>query len=149
MNQFTKTVLITCCFLIVVSVCQAGIIEPGIRGGYYSTGDSFYLGADVKFGLAMLYADPSIEYIFIDNGSFWTFNADAYVSLGIPVVSVWAGGGLALLYASPDNFDSQTDVGVNLIAGVEFDFVVNPYLMVKYIIAPNDDVTVIGVGLRF
>ncbi len=149
MRPFTKIILTACCFLLVVSICQAGIVEPGIRGGFYFPGDSFYLGADVKFGLAMLYADPNIEYIFIDNGSFWTFNADAYISLGVPVLSVWAGGGLGLLYTKPDNFDSQTDVGVNLIAGVEFDFVVNPYLMVKYIIKPDEDISVVGIGVRF
>jgi len=149
-NQFTRIIMTACCLLFVVSVCHAGVIEPGVRGGFYFPGDDFYLGADVKFGLAILYADPNIEYIFVDNGSFWTFNADGFFTIvGVPTLSVWAGGGVGLLYYKPDNFDSQTDVGVNLIAGIEFDLVVNPYLMVKYIIKPDEDISVVGVGVRF
>ncbi|UCH85254.1 MAG: hypothetical protein JSW50_06070, partial [Candidatus Latescibacterota bacterium] len=83
MNQFTKAFLAACCLLFVVSVCNAGVINPGIRGGFYFPDDSFYLGADVKFGLAMLYANPNFEYVFVDNLTLWTLNADGFFTLGV------------------------------------------------------------------
>ncbi|UCH85023.1 MAG: hypothetical protein JSW50_04850, partial [Candidatus Latescibacterota bacterium] len=70
-------------------------------------------------------------------------------TLGVPGLSVWAGGGLAWIYANPEGFDSQSDIGVNLIAGVELSVLLNPYLMVKWVIKPDDDFSVVGIGIRF
>lgn len=158
-NYFAKTVLAAVCLLFVFSVCQAGIlgdIQPGVRGGYYFNkdgvaDDSFFLGADLKIKVVLVNADPNIEYVFVDNAKFWAFNLDGFINLvSVPLLSVFVGGGVGLLYVNPDNFDSSTDGCVNLLAGLELGGVpLSPYLMAKYVFKPDEDISVIGIGVRF
>jgi hypothetical protein len=130
-------------------LAQAGVRPKlGARLGAYE--DDFFLGVDLLADVAMLHANPNFEWVFIDGGDLFTINADAYINIfPFPAVHPWAGGGLAFMYFKPDNFDSNTDVGVNLIAGAGFTLPMDPYVMIKYIIIEGDDTFVVAAGIHF
>ncbi len=153
MGRVVKTIVLVAMIVLFAGLCQAGSlgpIQPGIRAGYYDDTEDFFVGADAKFSVLMLSADPSVEYVFVDGGTLMTFNADAYFTLlRLPAIAGWVGGGVGLMYASPDEGDSTTDGLVNVIAGVELTVPLNPYLMVKWVFADPSDGFAIGAGVRF
>lgn len=153
MNRYAKTTVMTFALLLVFATSNAGIlggVQPGIRAGHYNDADEFFLGVDVKVKAVFLNADPSIEYVFINNGKLMTFNLDGFVNiLNVPLLSGFVGGGVGLMYFNPDVGDSSTDPVVNLIGGVEFGVTLNPYIMLKWIIADHSDGFVGAVGIRF
>ena len=144
-------VLAALAVLFVVGQAQALVgINPGVRAGYYFDPEAFHIGVDADLNFTMIHFNPNIEWAFADGGDLFTFNADAFMTLPfIPVIDTWAGAGAALLYAKPDTGDSQTDAGLNLIAGIGLNLPLSPYAMVKYIIADNNDGFVLTVGVRF
>lgn len=141
-------------FLLLLSFSQAdasgGLLQPGIRGGYYTDNSDFFLGADLKTSLLFFSFNPNVEYVFIDNGTLGTLNLDGTMDLSfIPFVSAWAGAGLGWVYADPDNADSDTESAVNLLLGASLRMPLSPYLQLKYIAADKNDNFVVGVGIRF
>jgi hypothetical protein len=158
MSRLAKAIILVSALSFGATFCHAGGLgglKPGIRGGYYEDDDKLFVGADVKFSLLMLNANPSVEYVFIDGGRLMTFNADAFMSvLNLPLVSGWVGGGVGWMYFSPDDGVSSTDPLINVIAGVGLGVPLNPYVMVKWILAGENgadkhDGLVVAVGVRF
>ena len=153
MNRLAKAIILVSVFSFGSTLCHAGALgglQPGVRGGIYTDSDDFFLGADVKFSVLMLNANPSVEYVFIDGGTLMTFNADALVSvLSLPAVSGWIGGGVGLMSFKPDEGDSSSDPLFNVIAGVGFGVLFNPYVTAKWIFADKNDGFVVAVGVRF
>jgi len=131
----------------VLSSQAQAILSPGVRIGTYE-GD-FFVGADLKFGLAMFHANPNIEYIFVDNATFFTASFDGFMNfLPLPVIHPYAGGGVGLVYVKPDDFDSKTDFALNLILGVDVSLPLNPYAQFKYVVT-DDNAWVFAIGIRF
>jgi hypothetical protein len=127
-----------------------GGFEPGIRLGSYTDNSDFFVGVDAKFNVLGLNADPSVEYVFVDNGTLMTFNLDGLVDvIHLPVVSGWLGGGVGLMYFDTDQSDSSTDPIANVIVGVGVNVLFNPYVMAKWIFADNNDGFVICAGVHF
>ena len=153
MNRGVKTLLLAVVVLLVSVSSHAGVLgglQLGARAGSYTDGDNFFLGVDAKFQIPVFSANPSIEYVFIDGGDLMTFNADVLMSvLKLPLVSGFLGGGIGLMYFSPDQGDSATDPLINVIAGAELGVVLNPYLMLKWVFADQYDGFVVGIGVRF
>ncbi len=129
--------------------------ELGVRGGVYSFKngpDKPFVGAELLVPAAGgLYFNPNAEYVFVDNGRYWTFNFDAHWDLpthGGPYL--WIGGGLAVVYADPDGADSSTKAHANLLAGIGFRTRghVVPYIQLKLI--TSDPTTFVAAGgIRF
>ena len=153
MGRLWKTSLVLLAFSVVSSVCQAGLlkgVQPGVRGGYHGDNEDFFLGVDAKFGVLTVNANPSIEYVFVSDGTAIAFNADGFVSvLKLPAVTGWVGAGIGWMYVNPEAGDSSTDSIINLIAGVELGVPLAPYLMVKWILDDKNDGFVVGAGIRF
>jgi hypothetical protein len=153
MGRVVKTNVFLGMVVLFAGVCQAGSlgpIQPGIRAGYYDDTEDFFVGADAKFSVLMLSANPSIEYIFVDGGTLMTFNADALFNvLKLPAITGWIGGGVGLMYVSPDEGDSSTDGLFNVIAGAGFSGPLNPYLMAKWVFSDKSDGFAVGAGVRF
>jgi hypothetical protein len=127
-----------------------GGFEPGIRLGSYTDNSDFFVGVDGKFNVLGLNADPSIEYVFVDDATLMTFNLDALVDvIHLPVISGWLGAGVGLMYFDTDASDSSTDPVANLIAGFGINVLFNPYVMAKWIFADNNDGFVISAGVHF
>ena len=133
--------------------CVASADEPmfGVRFGYYASSEHAFAGAEFLVPVThSIWFNPNVEYVFVDNDTYMTFNADFHYDF--PTHSstyVWAGAGLAVLYSNPDGpVGSSTDVGANFIFGVGHRGPVLPYIQAK-LIAKSDTEFVIGVGLRF
>lgn len=127
----------------------------GVRGGVYSFKngpDEPFAGAELLFHAGSgLYFNPNAEYVFVDNGRYWTFNFDAHWDLpthGVPYV--WVGGGLAVRYVDPSGAASATKANANLLAGIGFrtSSHIVPYIQVK-LITSDPVIFVAAGGIRF
>ncbi len=155
MSRSTQRIAVACLFLLGLgsTAAHAGMLggfEPGIRLGAYTDNSDFFVGVDGKFNLLGLNADPSIEYVFVDNATLMTFNLDALVDvIHLPVVSGWLGAGVGMMYFDTDEGDSATDPIANVIAAVGVNVLFNPYVMAKWIFAENNDGFVVCAGVHF
>jgi hypothetical protein len=125
----------------------------GVRTGVYTDLSDMFIGAEYLAPIgSSVFINPNVEYVFIENGNYWTFNFDAHYDF--PTYSrvfVWTGAGLGILHFNPEgNGDSNTDVGLNLLFGLGFNTgsTVVPYVQGKAIISDNTDFS-LGFGLRF
>jgi hypothetical protein len=125
----------------------------GIRTGVYTDLSDMFVGAEYLAPIgSRVFLNPNVEYIFIPDGNFWTFNFDAHYDF--PTYSnvyVWTGAGIGLLHFSPEGpADANTDVGLNLLFGLGFNTASNvvPYIQGKAIISDNTDFS-LGFGIRF
>jgi hypothetical protein len=139
---------------------RAADIDFGVRGGFYSDADAGFLGVELLAPVTrQWYFNPNLEYVFVDDGSLWTGNLDFHYDF--PTRNpyyLWAGGGAAVVRSTIDppagcrrcDSDSNTDLGLNLLAGVGFGKgqAIRPYVQGKVIISDNTE-AVLGVGIRF
>jgi len=155
MNRSMPRIVLACMLLLGTGSTAGhagmlGAFEPGIRLGAYTDNSDFFVGVDAKFNVLRFNADPSIEYVFVDDATLMTFNLDALMDvIQLPKVSGWLGAGVGLMYFDTDESDSSTDPILNLIAGVGVNVLFNPYVMAKWIFADNNDGFVICAGVHF
>jgi hypothetical protein len=128
-------------------------VDIDLRAGIYTDGSDGFVGGGVLWDLGKTgswYANPNLEYVFVDNGDFFTINGDVHYDFKVDEpFAIWAGGGPAILFSDPDQGDSETDFGVNLLAGLGAkQGSVRPFGQVKLIIA-DDSQLVFAFGLRF
>jgi hypothetical protein len=142
--------------LLPLAATSAQAADFGIRGGVYAfkdAPDKPFVGAELLFHAGdSIYFNPNVEYVFVDNGRYWTFNADAHWDLpthGTPYI--WLGGGLAIVLADPEGpAESDTSAHANLLAGIGFrtEGRVVPYIQVK-LITGDPNTFVAAAGIRF
>jgi hypothetical protein len=93
-----------------------------VRFGYYTEADAPFLGAEMLFRIIPpeIYFNPNVEAVLVDDGHYVTINADFhYDFLSGRRTFAWLGTGLAVLNTDPgESADSDTDFGLNLLAGV-------------------------------
>lgn len=127
----------------------------GVRGGYYFDVEEPFLGVEGLFALTDIsprfYFNPNVEFVFVDNASMQTFNADFHYDLPTEGrLLVWVGAGLALIRFDPDGpRDSDNDLGGNFFAGVgsnQGTWI--PYAQAK-LVASDDTEFVLQFGVRF
>jgi len=125
----------------------------GIRTGIYTDLSDLFIGGEYLAPIgSRIFLNPNIEYIFVADGSYWTFNLDAHYDF--PTYSdvyVWTGGGIGILHFSPKGPpDATTNVGLNLLFGLGFGTAstIIPYVQGKAIISDNTDFE-FGLGIRF
>lgn len=95
----------------------------GPRIGISSSPDQFVVGGQLVFPdfAPQLSAVPSVELGFLDNETTVAINGDFLYHFVIKN-SQWqpyAGAGAALVVTQPENGDSSTDAGMNLIFGAD------------------------------
>lgn len=152
MQNLTKVIAIglltVVAFMALPSQADA-ILGADVRGGYYTDAEEFFLGGGLRFGLAGFEIVPNFEYVFVDNATLYTLNADGQWNL-IPfgLGSVWIGGGLGLMGAGVKGFDTKTKGIANLFAGVGLNVILKPFAQAKYIIGDQNQ-AVLAVGVRF
>lgn len=139
----------------------ANAVDFGVRGGFYSDAEAGFLGGEALIGVTRSwFFNPNIEYVFVDDGSLWTANADFHYDLPMRSnLAVWVGGGPAVIFSEIDpprgcrrNCEGldETEFALNLIGGVGFSKrgPVRPYVQGKVILSENTEAA-IGFGLRF
>lgn len=131
---------------------QSSSVTPGIRIGSYFDPTNFYVGGELLFPLSSaIYLNPNLEYVFIDNGTFATFNIDAHYDFPVSDPAyVWFGLGLGLLYSDPEGtVDADITPGLNILLGLGFDAgPVTPYTQFKATMAETNQFS-LGFGVRF
>ena len=124
----------------------------GVRFGYYTEAEGPFLGAEMLFRIIPpeIYFNPNVEAVLVDDGHYFTINADFHYDFLSGRRTFWLGTGLAILNTDPGgSADSDTDFGLNLLAGIGTRRGrVIPYAQAKLILK-SDTEFVIGVGLRF
>lgn len=140
-----------------MQVAEARVLV-GVRGGQYldigeSDEDEPYVGVELIAGITKhIYFNPNVEYVFVEKAKVGTGNLDFHLDL--PVTEdfhLWAGAGLAVVYTDPDGAPkSDTDLGLNLLAGVGFHAgTVIPYGQLKLLVLDDYEELVWAVGIRF
>lgn len=147
--------------LIIACICLLGGLsetyaQARIGGGFaYGTEvEEFGLNLNGEFFLKNnLAIGPELNYFFIENdASFWTLNADGHFYFSSSTsASVYglAGLNLTTFDSGAPNADANTELGLNLGIGANFDInsVVLPFAQFKFVI--NDyDQAVLSFGVR-
>jgi hypothetical protein len=120
-------------------------------GGYYTDSEDAFLGAGFQLPLGPLTASPNAEYLFVDGGKAYTLNLDAHFSV-IPLgaASLWVGGGMAWTIVDPDGGDSETETGINILAGANLNALpLKPFGQIKKTFMDGDDPFSFAVGVHF
>ena len=143
----------TALLALVAAPAASAQVDPDFRAGIYTDGSDGFIGGGVLWDLGQRgrwYANPNVEVVLVDNGNFFTVNGDVHYDLDVETpFYIWAGGGPAILVADPDEGDSETDFGLNLIAGIGArQGGIRPYAQVKLIVSDESEL-VFAVGLRF
>ena len=102
---------------------DAGPIEFGVRGGYDFEEDGGLAGAQFRIPVVRQFAlSPSFDVFFDENATEWQLNVDALVRPDV-LAGLYVGAGAAFLNRDFDDFDleedSETEVGFNLLVGIE------------------------------
>jgi hypothetical protein len=146
------TVAILALALLAPATAQA--VDFGVRAGVYADESDAFVGVEALAGLGgPWYFNPNAEFVFVDNGNLFTINGDVHYDFDVDSPAyVWIGGGPALIVRDPDrprNADSETDFGLNLLAGIGWKasgFV--PYVQGKVVLSDETE-AVLGFGVRF
>lgn len=147
-------------FLTVLIVALAAAARPahaqadfGIRAGLWDGPDPF-IGFDVLAPLGSnWFINPNVELVFGDHEDVAALSVDFHYDLEKGPPFFWVGAGPAVLFREFDRpfaDDSETDFGLNLLAGVgtRTSSGLVPYLQGKVVIA-DDSRFAVAVGLRF
>lgn len=153
MKSILKVVVVISLFLILLysGQARANLISPQVRGGYYTDAEDFFLGAGVDIGLALFSVVPNFEYLFIDNGSFYSINVDGrFDILPLPGISGYLGGGVGSTFIKPKDFDTESKFTINVLIGVQAKALpLSPFAQIKYAIINNvDDQIALTVGIH-
>ena len=142
-------------FALLAAAAPAVAADPsfGIHAGVWTEDGDPLVGAEVELPLdsprwAIV---PSLEYVPGDGVDRWIANADATYELDLDTkAEIWVGGGLAVLFTDHERHGSDTNLGVNLLAGagLETSSGLYPYLQGKVVISEDSALAVV-LGLRF
>jgi len=96
-----------------------GPIEFGVRGGYDFEDDQGSVGTQVRLPVIRQFAiSPSFDAFFGDEGASWQANLDGLIR-PVRLGGLYGGGGLAILRRDTDGTGEETNLGWNLVAGLE------------------------------
>lgn len=151
---FSFILLGTLLAFILPGTVSAQGVRPGVRLGVYTDAGDLFLGGELLVPVSPnIYFNPNIEYVFVENGSYVTFNGDFHYDIYLQdsPLFVWLGAGLAVLYFNPEgNRDGDADVGANLLFGLGWETASRliPYIQGKVILSDNTEFA-LGFGIRF
>jgi peptidoglycan/LPS O-acetylase OafA/YrhL len=127
--------------------------DMDLRFGVYTDADAFALGGGLLTPLGSnrgWFFNPNIEVALPGDGSVLTLNADLHYDFPTDGgVSPYLGAGPAVVRVSPDGGDADTELGLNLFAGIAGkQGTVRPFAQIKGMFAGGSDVALMG-GIRF
>lgn len=133
-------------------------VDLGVRGSYEVDAiESPALGVDARIstiGLPVV-INPAFDYYFVDEdevdaASFFQFTTNALYEFGYEnqVFTPYAGPGLSISRAS--NGSSDTDLGLNLVAGARFGLgSLTPFIQAQFALGGDYEPAAISAGLLF
>ena len=138
--------------LVVSTLCSYGQARVGGGLSYGTEIEEMGLNLTGEFFLKDIVAlTPEINYFFTDNNvTFWTFNADVHYYFNKSSQASFYGlAGLNFASISNNN-NSNTELGLNLGAGVNFELnkSFTPFAQIK-LVTGDADQGVFSFGLRF
>jgi len=145
------TVLVLC-VLMTPAFAQVRPVKAFLIGGYYTEPEDLYIGAGVSLDLLKVQVAGYFDYIFVDKGSFYDLNADLYYNaLSLVALYGYIGAGGALVFADPEEGNTQSKPGLNLVAGIKSRLIpLKPFVQLKYTFVSDwDDPLAIGIGIQF
>ncbi len=124
-----KRIVLISLFLAVISFAAhdaSAQNSVGVNVGYNLDVEEFFAGGQLRFGLGGLpvIINPSLETYFIDNFTWLQIDVNALYPFGVDntTFTPYAGAGIGIDFLKPENGDSNTEVGPNLLAGATFGF---------------------------
>lgn len=143
----------TLLLLMVMAIAAATPASAGVYafGGWQDESEDMFLGAGYQVGLGPITASPNAEYFFVDGGKAYSINLDGHFTMfPIGVASIWIGGGMAIQTVDPDEGESDTSTGANVLLGVNLDAIpLKPFGQIKKVFIEGDDPFSVAVGIRF
>ena len=123
-------------------------VQYGLDSEELQLGGELHLAVGAIQGLSFV---PNVELYLIDEPSIAVFNANFHYAPSVSPGSAlrpYGGLGAALVLVSQDG-DSTTDVGVNLVGGINFRAgTLTPFVQLEFRAGDASDLS-IGAGLRF
>jgi hypothetical protein len=131
----------------------AADLRFGVHAGLWTDGSDPVVGGDVLLPLhdPDWSINPSLEWVPGDDVDRWILNGDVLYDLDLDTkADVWVGGGLAILFKDSERHGSDTDLGLNLLAGAGLDTSSGllPYVQAKVVISSDSSLALV-LGLRF
>ena len=125
----------------------------GVRGGVYTEAEASVVGLEAltQVGDGQWFFNPNSEFAFEDRQDTIAISGDFHYDFETTApIYVWAGAGPALIVRNPEFGDSDTDPGLNLLAGVGFNkgHDVIPYIQGKVVLSDFDEAALVF-GVRF
>jgi hypothetical protein len=137
------------------AVSNGAAMDTDLRAGVYTDSEAIGVGAGLLTPVgssSRWFFNPNVEIGFGDEENLIGVNGDFHYDFynsGNSGMSAWFGGGPAILMTNPDNGDSQTDLGLNVLTGLGgTSGAVRPFAQVKGIITDESQVVLQG-GIRF
>jgi hypothetical protein len=135
-----------------LSTAPAAAIDKDVRAAAYLDSDAFGFGAGLLSPIGSegrWFFNPNLELALGDADRF-AVNGDFHYDFGYDSgLSMWLGGGPAILVTDPDVGDSRTDLGLNLLTGIGGTRgSVRPFGQVRGVISEDSEVVLQG-GIRF
>jgi len=147
-------VLLAALFLFSTAPAAAQSIDLGPRFGVdVDNVNEAYVGLDARINAPVLPVtlNPGFDVYFVDGGtSFFTFDANVLLPLGIDnqLFTPYTGAGLVVTRAA--NGTTDTSAGVQVLAGAAFGFGnLRPFVQAKASFGASPDLASISGGLLF
>lgn len=127
--------------------------DVDLRASVYTDADAFAIGGGLLTDVGRSthwFFNPNIDFAMGDARDLMVLSGDFHYDFGTASnLSIWAGGGPALLYSNPDNGNSSTDFGLNVLMGLGARTGgVRPFGQIRGTIADNNELALQG-GIRF
>lgn len=126
--------------------------DVDLRAAMYPDADALAIGGGLltDIGHANWFFNPNIEVAMGDNRDLMLLSGDFHYDFAsASSLSLWAGGGPALLIDNPSRGDTNTDLGLNALFGVgSRGGGVRPFGQIRGTIADHSQLALEG-GIRF
>ncbi len=131
---------------------RAGV-DGDVRGGFNADTEDAFVGGGVLTNLGSTtrwFFNPNAEVAFSDDRDQLQLSGDVHYDFNVsPSMSYWLGAGPTLVHRDANRGSDDTDLGVNLLAGVGArSGNVRPFAQGK-VVLKDDSEAAVAVGIRF
>lgn len=143
MTQRMKKLGVALAFIVcMIASYDSNAQKIGVMLGYGTDVEQLGLGVNGEFNInSKVSVAPSFVYWFVDNASVWEFNVNAnYYFTKAGSADFYGLAGINLFNAKADGFDGESEVGLNLGAGANFNIGKSwePFTEVKFVLGDAD-----------